>query len=210
MKTVGEIAAIWRYPVKSLAPEALQSAQVERGGIPGDRGRALWVEQGHARAGNTYRGKEHNLLHLTHDANYAVGLAAQRDVQVRVVDEEPHYFDSEEISLLFDRWLDEASVLVGYELDPLRYRPNFFASAGPDFLGRESTFNGVTLRIGDCVLRAEAPIHRCVTTTYDQTTGESDPNVLRVVAQERDNEMGIYCSVIEPGTVRIGDAIRVV
>jgi len=32
--------------------------------------------------------------------------------------------------------------------------------------------------------------------------------VLRQIAQKRNNEMGIYCSVVRPGTISIGDVIR--
>lgn len=34
-----EVAELWRYPVKSMAGESLQSAELTIGGIPGDRGR---------------------------------------------------------------------------------------------------------------------------------------------------------------------------
>ncbi|MDP9025395.1 MAG: MOSC N-terminal beta barrel domain-containing protein, partial [Candidatus Eremiobacteraeota bacterium] len=80
MNEVGEIAAIWSYPVKSLAPQALQRTAVELGGIPGDRAEALFVESGHARQGKEYRGKENNRLHLTHTTDDAVRLALERNV----------------------------------------------------------------------------------------------------------------------------------
>src|SRR5882762_8433793 len=36
-KRVGCVAALWRYPVKSMAGEALEHAQVSWHGVPGDR-----------------------------------------------------------------------------------------------------------------------------------------------------------------------------
>lgn len=208
MKELGQIAAIWRYPTKSLAPQELQYVQIARGGIPGDRAAALVVESGHAREGMTYRGKENNFLHLTENAEDAVRFAADRRVGVRIVQDDEHYFDLGEISILFDRWLEEASGLVGYELEPLRFRPNFFVRASADFAGSESALTGTALRIGDCMLHVDKPIGRCVTPTYDLKTGESDPAVLRAVAQHRNNQMGIYCTVVHAGSVRIGDPIR--
>jgi len=207
MHKVGEIAAIWRYPVKSLAPQTLQSTAVELGGIPGDRAEALFVESAHARQGKAYRGKENNHLHLTHVTDDAVRLASERNVSVRVANEQEHYFDLGEISIIFDTWLDQASSLVGYELEPLRFRPNFFARALVDFPGAESSFTGMALRIGDCVLEVFRPIGRCATPTYDLRTGEPDPDILRQIAQKRNNEMGIYCSVVRPGTITVGDVI---
>ena len=39
---VGQVKALWRYPVKSMLGEALQRLEVEPRGICGDRGYALW------------------------------------------------------------------------------------------------------------------------------------------------------------------------
>lgn len=204
---LGELQAIWRYPVKSLSPEALPSVAVGEDGIPGDRARALFVESGHARAGKTYRGKENNLLHLTDALERAVELANEKNVEVTVESGQAHYFDAAPISLIFHPWLDEASRLVGYELDPLRFRPNFFVHASKEFSGVERDLSGQVLHVGEVTLRVREPIERCVTTTYDQTTGEPDPNVLRAVAQHREVFMGIYCEVLQPGVVRIGDPV---
>lgn len=48
MKTIGRIREIWRYPVKSLAGERLESVEVDTGGIPGDRG---WAVRDEVRGG---------------------------------------------------------------------------------------------------------------------------------------------------------------
>lgn len=41
MKRIGRISGLWRYPVKSLAGEALESATIETSGLVGDRAWAL-------------------------------------------------------------------------------------------------------------------------------------------------------------------------
>lgn len=207
MQTLGEIERMWRYPVKSLAAEPLDSAEIAAGGIPGDRGRALFAQSDHARAGKTYRGKENRFLHLTGSADRALELAREAGAQVRIEQEESHYFDAAPISIVFDVWLNEASALVGYELEPLRYRPNVFVRARPEFAGKEIDYTDAVLEIGSAVLQVREPIKRCVATTYDLRTGESDPNVLRAVAQHRDAILGIYCDVLEPGMVRRGDSV---
>ena len=208
MSHLGSVRALWRYPTKSLKAEDLQSAEIAFDGIPGDRGRAFIVESGGVRVGKTYRGKENNLLHLTSSEERAFEVAAARNVRVKVACDATHYFDAAPLSVIFDRWLDEASSLVGYALEPLRFRPNVFVTASTEFCGLERDFTGCPIQIGDVKLRVRGPIERCVTTTYDQTDGQSDPAVLRAIAQGRDTFLGIYCDIELPGRIRIGDVVR--
>jgi uncharacterized protein len=208
MEALGELAAIWRYPVKSLAGERLESTQIETGGIPGDRAAALMVDAGHARVGKPYRGKENNLLHTTADAHRAAEIAASRHVNVSLHNEQTHYFDAAPVSLIFDRWIDEVSAALEMPLDPRRWRPNLFARAAANFTYRETDLLDRVIEIGGVVLRVTDTIGRCVTTTYDIETGESDNDVLLYVAQTLGNVMGVYCDVELAGTVREGDALR--
>lgn len=207
MELLGEIARIWRYPVKSLAPQPIPEAIVTQDGIPGDRSSALFVESGHARAGKTYRGKEHNLLHTVDDPEQARGLAAGRGVNARVAHGD-HFFDAAPISLIFDRWVDEVAQALSLDLDPLRWRPNLYARAAAGSTFKEHDLVGALIEAGTALLRVREPIERCVTTTYDQRTGESNPAVLRYVAQERGSMLGVYCEVEVAGTVREGDGLR--
>lgn len=208
MQELGELAAIWRYPVKSLAAEALENTAVQADGIPGDRGRALFVQSGHARVGKTFRGKEHELLHTLRDADRAVALAAQGGVQLDIRDAQPHYFDDAPISLIFDSWIAQVERALDMPLDPRRWRPNFYARAAAGFSLSETDLLESAIEIGEVVLRVRDTIGRCVTTTYDIETGERDDDVLLYVARKRNNVMGVYCDVELAGTVRVGDALR--
>src|SRR5512137_2417184 len=49
-KRVGCVAALWRYPVKSMAAEALEHAQVSWHGLPGDR-RWAFIRKGAVTSG---------------------------------------------------------------------------------------------------------------------------------------------------------------
>ncbi len=207
MQLLGQIAAITRYPVKSLAGEELPSAELGQDGIPGDRESAFFVTAGHARAGKTYRGKEHNLLHLTSDPERAQELARGKNVAVELRSGS-RYFDDAPISLIFDRWVDEVSAALSRPLNFRRWRPNLYAHAAEDFTFQESELTGSAIEVGTAVLRVRYPIERCVATTYDQVTGEPDPEVLRYVAQHRATLLGLYCDVELAGVVRTGDALR--
>lgn len=204
---LGTIAELWRYPVKSLAPQALDVAKLDARGLSGDRRRALIVTSpAHARFGKPYRGKEDAQLHTLADPDDAVALAARRDIALDVRDTGP-FFDLDPVSVLFDCWLRDGERLVGRSLEPLRFRPNVFVRAADGFDACEAALVDRILAVGDVRLRVSQPIHRCVTTTYDLTTGQSDPRVLAVIARHRDNTMGIYAHVVRPGSVRPGEAV---
>ena len=114
-----------RFPVKSLRGEALEEIAVDSNGLHGDRQRALVVRDGPIRAGKTYRGKEHERLHLIADPDAATAAAAERGVDVSLERDGP-FFDDAPVSIIVDRWLDALSAHVGYRVEWQRFRPNFF------------------------------------------------------------------------------------
>ncbi|MBC5809584.1 MAG: MOSC domain-containing protein [Candidatus Eremiobacteraeota bacterium] len=202
------IAALWRYPVKSLAAEPLASARVGPNGFEGDRLRALFItDANHARHGKPLRGKEHRLLHTLDGDARAVEMADRDGVAVESRGGGP-YYDKGDVSLLFDCWLDEAEALTAMHLDPLRFRPNIFARIRGPHPGSEADFVGARLRAGSVVLRVDSPIVRCVTPTYDIVSGESSPPVLRTLVESRGAHMGVYCTVETPGTLAAGVVIE--
>jgi uncharacterized protein len=205
---VGTIANLWRYPVKSLRAEPLQQVEVLADGLAGDRIAALRVETpSHARAGKPFRGKESSRLHLTADPETAASYAADVGTLVTLARDEPRWFDARPVSILLDLWVHDVEALVGEPLDPLRWRPNLFVKAAPGFAKREADLLGATLRVGSAVLTVVDTNKRCVTTTYDVATGAVDPRVLGEVARNRANVVGIYCEVVVPGVVSVGDAL---
>lgn len=203
---VGTLAAIWRYPVKSLRGQSLTAAEVTGSGIAGDRTAAFFVTSGHARAGKTYRGKEHDRLHLTADSEEARALGAARGVELERR-EGGRFFDAAPISLIVDRWLDELAALLGRPVEIERFRPNFLVRSGAAFQQSEPDLTGRQLQLGDVRLQVISPIERCVVVTYDPHGGSSDPEVLRLVAQRRNTWMGVLCDVLRPATVSVGDTL---
>ena len=204
---IGTLEAVRRYPIKSLRGVSLDSVKVEGSGIPGDRSGALFALQG-AREGKTYRGKEHDRLHLLRDAAGAQACAKERGVAVEVRRGE-HFFDAAPISILVDQWLRELDSHVGYNVQWERFRPNFFvrseASVEPTPL--EQTLAGARLQVGTVRLRVRSPIERCVTVNYHPRGETSDPQILRFLVEQRSAWMGIYCDVLEPGIANVGDPL---
>ena len=203
---LGTLAAIHRYPVKSLRGESLDETVVDPSGLPGDRAQALIVGDGHEREGKRYRGKENDRLHLYASVDDAFVEAAARGVPVSIEASEERFFDDAPVSLIVDRWLSGLNKHVGYDVGYERFRPNFFVRAVAGFHFTEEDLTGREVALGDVLLRVRYPIERCVVTTYDQHGGEADPRILRYVAQERGTWMGIYCDVLRAGIVRLGDS----
>lgn len=205
---IARIAALRRYPTKSLAPEDLVSCMVEFDGLEGDRCQSLIVTSDHARRSKTYRGKEHDQLHYATSADEAMALAQGRGVTTTLASG-ARFFDDGSVSLVTDRWLAQLTAQLGYNPEYERFRPNIFAEAFAACPDREEALLGARLGIGDCVLDVVATIKRCVAVTYDQHGGPHDPHLLRALARERDNVMGVYCDVVKPGVIHRDDGIRI-
>ena len=207
-RLVGTVAALWRFPTKSLRGESLRTVDVAADGLDGDRRNALEVTvPGHARSGKTLRGKEHNLLHTIGDPERARASAAERGVEVEVRNDGP-YFDDKPVSVLLDGWMRDLEAMLDRSIDPLRFRANVFVEANDGFLP-EARYAGAALEVGGTRLRVAGPIDRCVTPSYDVETGASDPALLRTLVQRRGNVMGVYCVVERPGSISVGDRVWV-
>lgn len=77
----------------------------------------------------------------------------------------------------------------------------------------EDEWIGGRVRVGDALLAPLGDIGRCVTTTRHADTGEYAFPTLDTLARYRREgvteplPLGIYCDVVEPGRVRLGDAV---
>lgn len=93
-------------------------------------------------------------------------------------------------------------------LDDRRFRMTITLTGGEAF--EEDAWIGHDVAVGDAVLAVRLPCERCVATTRDPATGEKDVQTLRAMKAVRGRpDLGVYCDVITPGTVRLGDEVRV-
>jgi len=76
------VVEIWRYPVKSMAGERLESCMVTQHGLEGDR-RWAFVDGAPHRAGKLFNIKQHDPL-MTYRARYAGGQALRQPTYCRV------------------------------------------------------------------------------------------------------------------------------
>ncbi len=92
-----------------------------------------------------------------------------------------------------------------------RFRPNIvLESAGEEQGMVEQTWIGLTLAIGDeACLRITGPCGRCVMTTLAQGDLPKDSGILRTAAQHAQGRVGVYAEVVQGGTIRRGDRVKV-
>jgi hypothetical protein len=72
----------------------------------------------------------------------------------------------------------------------------------------EDAWVGRVLRIGRLRMRVDKRDQRCVMITIDPVTLRRDPAILRAVARERDNRLGVYGTTVAPGLVMVGDPVE--
>lgn len=94
-------------------------------------------------------------------------------------------------------------------IDRRRFRPNIYIDSGVDpgeFV--EDAWLGRTLHIGgELVLDGFEPTLWCVTSTLAQEELPRDLSILRTAAQHHKGCLGVYGSVREAGSLRVGDAV---
>jgi uncharacterized protein len=201
---VGTVAAIWRYPVKSMAGEPLDAVDVSWHGLEGDR-RWAFVRDDVPRSGFpwlTIRERPELVLYRPRivDATHTlVRTPAGEELDVldlplgRPIKLDRGAFDSAPLSLITTRSAG------GY--DVRRFRPNLVIESD----AAEEDWVGAELEVGGIVLRVDRPDPRCVIVNVDPDTGERDPSVLKAVAPC----IGAYGSTVRPGRVAVGDPVLV-
>jgi uncharacterized protein len=116
--------------------------------------------------------------------------------------------DSRPISILGLNTLHAMSQETGIELDPRRFRENFYVDWQDPRPFFEDQLIGSELQIGEKVsLQVVKKNARCVMITLDPDTAKSSPQVLERVVRGHGNLTGVYGVVLREGIVRANDPI---
>jgi len=232
--SVGTIAALWRFPVKSMLGEQLTQAPVDVRGILGDRLYAVRDTDGKLGSGkNTRRFRRMDGL-LDFRARYAPDLTPvitlPDGTEVRGDDEHVHWaianslgrpdvmLAKEDIISHFDelplhivtsasvRWL--ADLVPHTEIDERRLRPNLVITV-PETVGRpEDRWVGRELRIGShLVLDVAQRAQRCVMVNLAQDELPESNEILSAVSEGNNMNLGVHARVLAPGRIHVGDEV---
>jgi uncharacterized protein len=206
------VAGLWRYPVKSLAGERLDRAELTDDGVNGDR-----VVHVSGRHGPITGRTRHGLLAIPTDTgpDGLPRVAGHRwdsrhaEDQVRAVagpdarlvgSREPARFDVLNLLVATD------SAVAEFGSDVRRLRPNLLIGGVAD-ADAEAQWPGQALVIGDVVIGIHSLRQRCIVTSIDPDTGDQDLNVFRRIRQRFGNQLALNCWVIRPGTIHLGDPV---
>jgi uncharacterized protein YcbX len=229
---VGRVAGLWRYPVKSMAAEALVACEASWHGIAGDR-RWAFVRDGIVRSNFpwlTIRERpdmwhyrpafaeperpEASATTVTTPSGAVLdvvdpALAAQLGDGVRVIKQNRGVFDIAPLALITTQTIAGLATLVGATapLEALRFRPNLLVEAADGAAFPEDAWVGRVLQIGGLRLRVDQRDQRCVLVNIDPETTGRDPAILRTIAQERQSRLGVYGTTVQPGRVAVGDPV---
>lgn len=112
--------------------------------------------------------------------------------------------------LLTTASLDAAAALhPDGQWDVRRFRPTSLLDVedGDGFV--EDGWIGSPVRIGDAVVSPFMPTVRCAMTTRAQPGLDRDVDIATTLNRHHDLNLGVYCSVEEPGRIAISDAFSV-
>jgi uncharacterized protein YcbX len=224
------VAALWRYPVKSMAAEPLERVDVTWHGLAGDR-RWAFVRPGQEQNGLPWltirelpalARYQARLVDPARPDRTAVrvrtpagddfdvadpALAAELGAGVRLMKLDRGAFDTLPLSLLSSQTVAGLGALVGRALSVQRFRPNLLieGAGGADY--PEDAWVGAAIQIGELCIRVDKRDQRCVVVNVDPATGERDPAILRAIGTARQSCLGVYASVVTPGAIGVGDPV---
>ena len=209
------VAELWRYPVKSMAGERIDRADLRVDGIAGDRivqaldtlGRTVTARTRPELLG--YRatlgpdgeplvdGRPWTAAEVARDVVAAAGEGTHL-----VRDGGARRFDVLPLLVATD------GAIAAFARDGRRLRPNIVIG-GVEGLD-ERSWPGRALRVGAAVVGVQSLRQRCIMTTFDPDTLEQDVDVLRRIHREFGGRLALDCYVVRAATIAVGDPVELI
>lgn len=234
---IGYIDAIYRYPVKSMRGERLESASLGWHGLDGDRRFALrrtgarsdfpWLSAsqlpGLVRFTPVRREDNADSDLPTHvrtpdgvelpicSDELATEIGHLHNAPVEMMQMKHGVFDDATISVLATDTADEITRLAGQPSDIRRFRPNIVVRLIRAGAFQEDDWIGGTLSFGD---GDDAPAVsvttrdiRCSMVNIEPDAATIAPDVMKAVVRANQNNAGVYCTVTRIGRLDVGQKI---
>jgi uncharacterized protein YcbX len=227
---IGQVEALFRYPVKSMGGERLETAELGWHGIEGDRRLAFrkvddrggfpWLTAGklpdlllfspHRRDGDlpthirTPDGQEMPLFGV----ELAAEVGRRHGAPVQMMQFKHGIFDEATVSVIAFDTVREITRLAGHEPDVRRFRPNVLVRLLRPAPFQEDEWVGGVLMFGegdgDPAVAVTMRDLRCSMVNYDPDSAASSPEVMKSVVRANQNTAGIYGTVTRTGRVAVG------
>ncbi|WP_290059857.1 MOSC domain-containing protein [Amycolatopsis solani] len=230
---MGVVAALWRYPVKSMAGERLTEVHVGDRGLDGDRLYAVYEPGGRFGSGkNSTRFRLMPGLHAfaaRYDGDVPVltfpdgrvrrgdaadvhgELAAALDfpgVELAKEAGVPHH-DEAPVHLVTTSslaWL--AGHTPGVAVDERRFRANILLDTGSVPGRTEESWVGERVRIGEVELEVLRKAVRCVMVGLPADGLPAAPGLLKTISEVNGVTFGVQARVVRGGALRVGDDVH--
>ena len=239
MTPVGRVCGIVRYPVKSMAGVAAESAFLGWHGLAGDRRFAFrrigedggfpWLtasrlpqliryepvgmDEGAAEPAPTHVRTPGGARLELQGRELTAEIAEQFGSGVELMRLRHGIFDEAAVSVISLATIAGIGREAGRDLDRRRFRANVFVETerGEPFL--EDGWVGGTLAFGEGDAGPAVSVtmrdERCVMVNLDPDTAEQDARVMKTVVRLNGNNAGVYATVVRTGTIRLGDRVTV-
>lgn len=239
MIQIGQVCEIVRYPVKSMAGIATDSAFLGWYGLAGDRRFAFrrvgtdsgmpWLTASRLPELLLYHPVELEEstgeplpTHIRTPAGSCLELrSAELNAEIA-----GHFGSGVDLMKLNHGIFDEAAVSVispatiagigreaGLDLDRRRFRANIVVETGRSELFVEDEWVGRMLVFGDGDSGPAVSVMmrdmRCMMLNLDPETAEQDARVMKTVVRLNKNNAGVYATVVRTGTIRVGDRVTI-
>jgi uncharacterized protein len=230
---IGHVEALFRYPVKSMAGERLDIANLGWHGLDGDR--RLAFRRMEDRSGFPWltAGKLPDLVLFTPQhregeppthirtpdgeelpvfgADLAAEIERRYGAPVEMMQMKHGIFDDASLSVIASDTVCEIGRLAGLSPDVRRFRPNVVVRLLRPGPFQEDEWVGAALSFGE---QDDAPaiavtMHdvRCAMLNLDPDSARPAPAMLKAVVRANQNNAGVYGTVIRTGQLAVGQPI---
>jgi len=236
LEEIGRVEALFRYPVKSMAGERLEVANLGWYGLEGDRRLALrrvddrsgmpWLtasrlpgllqfapyRQDGAQGDlpTDVRTPDGNQLPIFGE-ELANEVARRHGAPVQMMQLRHGIFDEAPISVIASDTVYEIGRLVGRSLDVRQFRPNVVVRPLRSVPFQEDDWLGGVLSFGEGDTAPAVAVtlrdERCGMVNLDPDSATPAPEVMKTIVRVNQNHAGIYAAVIRIGQLAVGQTI---
>ena len=231
---IGVVEALYRYPVKSMAGETLDVAELGWSGVEGDRRFAFrrveerggnpWLSAGRLSALTSFvpihQGADQAPTHVRTPEGQELALFGDELAQevkrrhgapVQMMQLRHGIFDEASISVIARSTVEEIARRSETEADVRRFRPNIYIRTTDDKPLVEDEWVGSVLTFGE---ESDAPAIsitmrdlRCVMVNIDPEGGGTTPAVMKACVALNENHAGVYATVTRTGRLAVGQKV---